>query len=303
MNDPGAGRFRSGFAAIVGRPNVGKSTLLNRLVGHKLAIVSDKPQTTRTRILGVINRPGAQIVLVDTPGVHRPRNRLGEQMMRGVRAALGGVEAVLFVVDGAAGPPGPGDRFLARELAPMTTPVILVVNKVDAVPGDRVDDVLAAYRDLGDFRAAVPVSALTGHNLDRLVAALVDLLPPGPRYFPDDMVTDQPERQVIAEFVREQILHLTREEVPHAVAVAVEEMQDRGDRPTYVRAVIYVERESQKGILIGENGRLLKEIGTRARRELEQRLGTRLYLELWVKVKRDWRNRPGSLREFGYGEE
>lgn len=295
--------MRSGFAAIVGRPNVGKSTLLNSLVGRKLAIVSDKPQTTRTRILGVVNRPGAQIVLVDTPGVHRPRHRLGEQMMKAARAALGEVEAVLFVVDATAGPPGPGDHFLAEQLAPLKTPVILVLNKVDAVPGDRVDALLEAYGALGRFHAALPVSALTGRNLDRLVEVVVALLPPGPRYFPDDMITDQPERRIIAEFVREQILHLTREEVPHAVAVVVEEMRDRGDRPTYVLATIYVERESQKGILIGENGRLLKEVGTRARRELENLLGIRLYLELWVKVKRDWRNRLGSLQEFGYGEE
>ncbi|MFO7245383.1 MAG: GTPase Era [Thermaerobacter sp.] len=295
------GEFRSGFAAIVGRPNVGKSTLLNRLVGRKLAIVSDKPQTTRTRILGVVNRPGAQIVLVDTPGVHRPRHRLGEQMVRTARNALSEVEAVLFVVDASAGPPGAGDRFVADLLAPLETPVVLVLNKVDAVPGDRVDELLEAYGALGRFHAALPVSALTGFNVERLVEVVVDLLPPGPRYFPEDMITDQPERQIIAEFVREQILHLTREEVPHSVAVVVEEVRDRGeDKPTYVRAVIYVERDSQKGILIGQGGRVLKEVGTRARRELEALLGMRLYLELWVKVKPDWRNRPGSLQEFGY---
>src|SRR5690606_8526409 len=220
----------------------------------------DKPQTTRTRILGVVHLPGAQIVLVDTPGVHRPRHRLGEQMVRVARAALSEVEVILFVTDAAAGPPGPGDRFLAEQLAPLPAPVVLVLNKVDRVPGDRAAELLDAYRALGDFHAALPVSALTGRNLDRLLETIVDLLPPGPRYFPEDQLTDQPERRIIAEFIREQVLHLTREEVPHAVAVVVEEIQDRGERPTYVRAVIYVEREAQKGILIGERGRLLKEV-------------------------------------------
>ncbi|HEY8449452.1 MAG TPA: GTPase Era [Bacillota bacterium] len=299
MSEPG---FKSGFVAIVGRPNVGKSTLLNRLVGRKVAITSAKPQTTRNRILGVANQPDAQIVFIDTPGIHKPRHRLGEHMLRAVENALSEVEAVLFVVDASGGPPGAGDRAAAERLARVAAPVILVLNKVDAVKPGKVAELTQAYGQLGRYHEVVPVSALFGHNVGRLVELLIGLLPEGPRYFPTDMVTDQPERQLIAEFVREQILHRTRDEVPHSVAVVVDEMRERPNGTLYARATIYVERDSQKGILIGEGGQRLKAIGAAAREELERLLGTHLFLELWVKVKKDWRDRPGALQEFGFGE-
>lgn len=295
--------FCSGFVAIIGRPNAGKSTLLNSVIGRKVAITSDKPQTTRTRILGVLNRPNAQLVLVDTPGIHRPRHRLGEAMVNTARTALTEVEGIVLVVDATAGLPGSGDRYVAEQLAATKTPVVLALNKVDAVAGDQLPRLIAAHSALVAFHEVLPVSALRGDNLERLVAVLVDLLPPGPAYFPDGMVTDQPERQVVAEFVREQILRFTRDEVPHAVAVTVEEMTDRPNGLVYVRAVAYVERESQKGIIIGDGGRMLKQIGTSARQELERFFGTRFYIDLWVKVKTDWRNRSAALREFGFGRD
>lgn len=296
----GSGAFKSGFAAIVGRPNVGKSTLLNTMVGRKVAITSAKPQTTRNRVLGVLHLPGAQVVLIDTPGIVRdPRHRLGEHMIRAAEGALREVEAVLFVVD-AAHDPGPGDEVIAQRLSRVETPVILVLNKSDAVKRAELARRREAYGALGTFYDQIAVSALHGHNVDRLIAVLAGLMPEGPRYFPEDMVTDQPEPVLIAEFVREQLLLQTREEVPHAVAVVVEEFRERENGTLYARAVIYVERESQKGIVIGAGGRRLKAIGQAARAELERLLGAPLYLDLWVKVKKDWRNIPGALQEFGY---
>lgn len=294
-------RFRSGFVTIVGRPNVGKSTLLNRLVGRKLAIVSDKPQTTRNRITGVLTRPGSQIVFLDTPGLHKPRNRLGEYMVGVALAALEEVEVVLFVVE-APEPPGPGDRYVAERLAALKTPVILLANKADLSPGDVTRANLELYQGLGEFAAAMAVSAARDPSFELLLETIESLLPEGPRYYPEGVVTDQPEAFVVAEIVREKVLELTREEVPHSVAVVVEEMRPGGKAEdlVYARAVVYVERESQKGILVGAGGGMLREIGRRARRELEGLLGTRLYLDLWVKVERDWRDRAASLRALGY---
>jgi len=297
--------FRSGLITIVGRPNVGKSTLLNRLVGRKLAITSDKPQTTRNRITGVVNRENAQLVFIDTPGLHRPRTRLGDYMVRVALAALEEVEAVLFVVE-AHGVPGPGDRYVAGRLVDLKTPVILVANKADLCPGEVMRENLEAYRGLGDFAAVQPLSALRDESFELLLRTIEGLLPGGPRYYPDDTDTDQPEAFVIAELVREKVLELTREEVPHSVAVAVEEMRagagtgEVREDMVYVRAVIYVERESQKGIIVGSRGSLLGEVGRRARREIEAVFGTRVYLDLWVKVERNWRDRAPVLRALGY---
>lgn len=279
---------------------MGKSTLLNRLVGRKVAITSPRPQTTRNRVLGVIHFADGQVVLIDTPGIVRTaRHRLGVHMLRVAEEALNEVEVILFVVDGSV-PPGPGDAEIGSRLAKIRTPVVLVINKCELVSRPELEQRLASYNELGTFYDVIPVSALHGHNIDRLMEVVRQLLPEGPRYFPEDVVTDQPESILVAEFVREQVLHQTREEVPHAVAVVTEEYVERENGMIYARVVIYVERESQKGILIGDGGRRLKSIGMAARTELERLLGIRLYLDLWVKVRKDWRNRPGALQEFGF---
>lgn len=291
--------LRSGFGALIGRPNVGKSTILNRMVGRKIAITADKPQTTRNRILGVVAGPGYQLVLIDTPGIHKPHHLLGEHMVRTARAAMEEVEAVLMVVE-ANERPGPGDRYVSGYVRDAGSPAFCVLNKIDLVhPADR-DPVARAYAELADFRAVVPVSALTGEGLDVLLEAVTAVLPPGPRYFPDGVVSDQPERFIVGEVVREKVIGLTEEEVPHSVAVEVLEMVSRPNGTTYVRCHIYVERRSQRGILIGAGGAKLRQIGTAARTELEALLGTRIYLDLWVKVNPDWRSRERALRELGY---
>ena len=294
--------YRSGFCALVGRPNVGKSTLLNALVGQKLAIVSDKPQTTRNRILGVVHRPHGQIVLLDTPGWQRPRHRLGNLMLETTRRAARDVDVVLMVVE-AQLPPGPGDRHIARALKEgPDIPRILVINKLDLITGDPEPRV-RAYRKLGQFSSVICVSALKGIGLEPLEKDLFQLFPPGPPYFPPDMSTDQPEQQLMAELIREQALHLTREEIPHSVAVMIEEVSPRPQDRLYVRAVVLVERNSQKGIIIGRRGSMLKKIGQGARESMEAILGSRIYLELFVKVVPDWRDRVGPLRDLGFGRE
>lgn len=295
--------FRSGFVAVIGRPNVGKSTLVNRLVGRTVAIVSDKAQTTRHRIMGVVHRPGAQVVLLDTPGIHRPRHLLGRWMLQVAERSLKEADLVLFVVDGSSSRPGPGDTHVAQRLASAQAKAVLVINKMDLVPPGEVPAVTAAYEELGDFVGTVPLSALTGAGTDGLLQIILDHLPPGPPYFPPGMHTDQPERVLAAEFIREQVLHLTRDEVPHAVGVDIEEMTARSGGKVYIRAVIYVERESQKGILIGQGGSLLKAVGSRARERIETLLGEPVYLDLWVKVSKKWRDRAGSLRALGFRQE
>ncbi len=310
--------FRSGLVTIVGRPNVGKSTLLNRLVGRKVAIMSDKPQTTRNRITGVVNRDRAQIVFIDTPGIHRPRHRLGEYMVGVALAALEEVEVVLFMVE-APEAPGPGDRYVAERLAKVKTPLILVANKADLCRGDITRRNLESYRELGEFAAFLAISATKDQSFELLLRTIESFLPEGPRYYPEGMITDQPEAFIIAELVREKVLELTRDEVPHSVAVAVEEMRAGGareERPRaegdqdddaparadllYTRATIYVERESQKGIIVGAGGRVLKAIGQGARHEIEALFGSRLYLDLRVKTERNWRDRAPVLRALGY---
>jgi GTP-binding protein Era len=287
---------RAGFVALIGRPNVGKSTMLNALVGRKVAIVSDKPQTTRHRIAGVMHRGEDQVVFLDTPGVHRPRHRLGEYMSRAAVSALEGVDAACLVVDATSPVPGPGDRRAAELVAGAGCPAFLVLNKVD-VGGEGA---LPAYAALAPFRATFAVSALTGQGLPELAEALVAAMPEGHPYFPADAVTDRPEEFLVAELVREQVFALTRDEVPHAVHVAVDEMTPRAGGLVFIAATIYVERESQKGIVIGAGGRMLKEIGTRARAEITRILGSPVYLQLRVKVKEGWRDRPGSLQSLGY---
>jgi len=293
--------FRSGFVAIVGRPNVGKSTLMNSMVGEKIAIISDKPQTTRNRIQCVLTRSDYQVIFIDTPGIHRPKNKLGEYMVQAARSALEKVDAVLFVVDVWEGIGG-GDRFIAEELKKVKTPVILVANKVDRVKS--VEDARNMAEDLrewGGFDKAILVSALNGTNLDELEKAIVSYLPEGPKYYPDDMVTDQPERFVVAELIREKALELLEEEVPHGIGVEITSFKERqGKNIIDIHATIYCEKKSHKGIIIGKGGSMLREIGTRARRDIERLLGAHVYLELWVKIRENWRNNVVDLKNLGY---
>ncbi|MBQ5413020.1 MAG: GTPase Era, partial [Schwartzia sp.] len=283
-------KHKSGFIAVIGRPNVGKSTLINSLIGQKIAIMSDKPQTTRNRILCILTQPDAQVVFLDTPGVHKPMKKLGEYMESAVEGTLQEVDAVLFVVD-AAEKPGPGERYIVERLSKTKQPVILVVNKIDTLEREAVLPAIDVYSKLYDFAGVVPISAREKINLDDLLGETKKYLPDGPQYYPDDMVTDQPERLIAAELVREKVLGLTRDEVPHAVAVDVDEMKTRPKGDVYIRATIYVERDSQKGIIIGSRGAMLKEIGRLARHDIEALLGSKVYLDLWVKVSKDWRNR------------
>ena len=294
-------KYKSGFVAVIGRPNVGKSTLLNQLVGQKIAIVSDTPQTTRNRILGILTLPDAQILFLDTPGIHKPQHKLGDFMLKSARSALREVDLILFVSD-VTESVGPGERFILDMLENETAPVVLVLNKVDLLPKEKLLPIITKYSGFREFAAVVPLSALTGDNTDRLLSVIKDALPEGPQYNPEDEVTDQPERVVAAELIREKIFRLTREEIPHSTAVEVEEMKTRPNGDVFLRATIYVERDSQKGIIIGAAGSMLKEIGQQARLEMENIFGSRFFVDLWVKVKKDWRNKEGSLRMFGYDD-
>jgi len=296
--------FRSGFASVVGRPNVGKSTLVNALVGSKVAITSARPQTTRTTVRGVRTTADAQLVLLDTPGVHKPKTALGERTNERALATLAEVDVVCMVIDATA-TVGPGDRHVAALVVESTTPRILVVNKTDAASHDAVGEQLArAAAQLGEFDAYVPCSARTGEGLDLVAAELESRLPPGPLYYPDGEVTDQPETFLAAELVREQLLARTRDEIPHSITVSAEELEDDGrDHPPDVlrlQVVVRVERDSQKGIVIGRDGGVLKAAASAARRELEALLATRVYLETKVRVERDWQRRPQSLDRLGY---
>lgn len=295
-------QHKSGFIAVIGRPNVGKSTLINSLIGQKIAIMSDKPQTTRNRILCILTRPEAQIVFLDTPGIHKPKHKLGEYMVKAAEGTLKEVDAIFFVVD-ATEKMGPGEYYILERLQATAKPVILVVNKLDLIEKEQVLPIISHYTDKYPFVGVVPISAKEETNLDALIEEVEKYLPEGPQYYPEDMVTDQPERLIVAELVREKALQLTRDEVPHAIAVDVDEMKARDNGDTYIRATIYVERDSQKGILIGAKGSMLKEIGRLARVDIEMLLGTRVFLDLWVKVKKDWRDRDSVLRGFGFGNE
>ncbi|MGI6125697.1 MAG: GTPase Era [Planifilum sp.] len=293
---------KSGFVALIGRPNVGKSTLMNHVVGQKVAIMSDKPQTTRNKIRGIFTDERGQIVFLDTPGIHKPKSKLGERLVQTAQATLEEVDLILFLVDAEEGL-GPGDRFIIGHLQQVNTPVFLVVNKIDRVHPDSLLPLIDAYRRLHSFQEVVPISALQGNNTATLVKLIFDNLPEGPAYYPVDQVTDSPEHFIVGELIREKVLFLTREEIPHSVAVVVEEMTRKEQGETvYIRATIFAERPSQKGILIGKRGAMLKEVGRLAREEIERLLGNRVFLDLWVKVKKDWRNEEAYLRRFGYRE-
>ena len=291
--------FKSGFVAVVGRPNVGKSTLINALIDDKIVIVSDKAQTTRNRIVCVYTDEKKQIVFMDTPGIHKPKHKLGEFMVDQAVDSLREVEAVLFVV-AANEKRGPGDNFVIEQLRKVNVPVFLIVNKIDTMEKQDLLEAIVSYENSYPFEAVVPISAKEKDNIEEVVNLLERHLPEGPKYFPDDMITDQPERLIISDIVREKILLQTHDEIPHAIAVDVDEMKTREDGTTYVRATIYVERDSQKGIIIGKQGAMLKTIGRQARGDVERLLATKVFLDLWVKVKKDWRNKSGMLSELGY---
>ncbi len=292
---------RSGFVAVIGRPNVGKSTLMNQLVGQKVAIVSPKPQTTRSRILGILTREEVQVIFVDTPGLHRPRHRLGQAMVATATRAIPDADVVLFMVDVSV-PPTDEDRMIARLIQGHTeAPVILALNKMDLLPAAKVKPRTEAYWKLVPYhREWMMTIATRGVNLDKLLGLIVTALPEGPRYYPGDQVTDQTEREIAAELIREQVLRYTRQEVPHAVAVVVEEFKEQESGVVYVAANVFVERDTQKGIIIGRRGQMLRQIGTAARQEIERLTGGRVYLDLWVKVRKGWRRDEMELRRLGY---
>ncbi|MDY5221589.1 MAG: GTPase Era [Eubacteriales bacterium] len=290
-------KFRSGFVAILGRPNVGKSSIMNRIVGEKVAIVSNHPQTTRNKLLGVATGPDWQIVFVDTPGLHKPRTKLGEYMMKSASDAREGVDAVLAVVDGQR--IGGGDRAVLSDIQSMNCPRFLAVNKIDIVPPEKLMPQLAELNEF-HFDQIFSVSARTGENIDLLTQKLIEAMPEGPKYFPDDMITDQPERVMCAEIIREKALNNLRDEIPHGVGVEMLQIKKLSDNLTEIHANVYCEKESHKSIIIGKQGAMLGRIGSQARVDIERLLGTKVMLKLWVKVRLDWRNRAGDLRTLGY---
>lgn len=291
--------FRSGFVAIIGRPNVGKSTLLNRVLGQKIAIMSDKAQTTRNKIQGVYTDEDSQIIFMDTPGIHKPKHALGEFMMETAYSALREVELVLFLIN-VNEPIGRGDKFIIEKLKTLKTPIYLIINKIDLVSPEIVLKTIETYQQELPFAHIIPISALQGNNVEHMLETIKAHLPVGPQYYPADQVSDHPEYFVVAEFIREKVLQLTKEEIPHSVAVVVEQMQKNEQGKVHVYATIVVERSSQKGIVIGKGGKLLKEIGTRARHDIERLLGEKVFLELWVKVQKDWRDKQSVLSDYGY---
>lgn len=302
-NEENKATYKSGFISIIGRPNVGKSTFLNRVIGQKIAIMSDKPQTTRIKIQGVLTTDDAQMIFIDTPGIHKPKHKLGDFMMKVAQNTLKEVDLILFMVN-AEEIFGRGEQYIIEKLKTIQTPVFLVINKIDKVHPDELFAIIDSYKDKHDFDEIVPISALEGNNVENLLELIKNYLPEGPQYYPADQVTDHPERFIISELIREKALHLTREEVPHSLAVVIDKIERKKDSGVvHVMATVIVERPSQKGIIIGKQGLMLKEIGQRARVEIENLLGSKVYLELWVKVEKDWRNKMSQLRDFGYRED
>lgn len=293
---------KSGFVSIIGRPNVGKSTFVNRVIGHKIAIMSDKAQTTRNKIQGVMTREDAQIIFIDTPGIHKPKHKLGDYMMRVAKNTLSEIDAIMFMVN-ANEDIGRGDEYIMDMLKHVKTPVFLVLNKIDLVHPDALMPKIEKYKEYMDFMDIIPISALEGLNVDHFIDVLKSYLPEGPKYYPDDQISDHPEQFVVSEIIREKILHLTSEEIPHAIGVNVDRMIKEDEDRVRIEATIYVERDSQKGIVIGKGGKKLKEVGKRARHDIEMLLGSKVYLELWVKVQRDWRNKVNFIRQIGYIED
>lgn len=293
---------KSGFVSIIGRPNVGKSTFVNRVIGHKIAIMSDKAQTTRNKIQGVMTRDDAQIIFIDTPGIHKPKHKLGDYMMRVAKNTLSEIDAIMFMVN-VNEDIGRGDEYIMEMLKNVKTPIFLVLNKIDLVHPDTMMPKIEQYQSYMDFTDIIPISALEGLNVDHFIDVLKSFLPEGPKYYPNNQISDHPEQFVVSEIIREKILHLTSEEIPHAIGVNVDRMIKEDEDRVRIEATIYVERDSQKGIVIGKGGKKLKEVGKRARRDIEMLLGSKVYLELWVKVQRDWRNKVNFIRQIGYVED
>ncbi len=294
-------KFKSGFVTIVGRPNVGKSTLLNRITGEKIAITSDKPQTTRNAIRAIITDDDSQIIFIDTPGIHKPKNKLGEFMVNSAQGTISTVEAVIFIVEADSDGIGPGDEYIMEQLSHIKTPVFLVINKIDLVPKEKILSLIVTYSEKLEFDSIIPVSALNNEGTDIVIKEIKKVLPEGPMYYPDDQITDQPEKQIVAEIIREKILYLTKDEVPHGTGVDIISFKERPGRDIIdIQANIYCEKDSHKGILIGREGKMLKKIGMMARKDVENLLGTKVFLEVWVKVKDDWRNNNNMLKTLGY---
>ena len=293
--------YKSGFVTLIGRPNVGKSTLMNYLIGQKIAITSNKPQTTRNRIQTVLTTKEGQIIFVDTPGIHKAKNKLGEYMVNVAERTLNEVDAVLWLVEPTTFI-GAGEKHIADQLKKVTTPVILVINKVDSVKKEEVLASIAAYQDIYDFAAIVPVSARSGENTKELLKVVYQYLPYGPQFYDEDTITDQPERQIVAELIREKALHCLNEEIPHGIAVVIDSMKKKG-KVMHIDATIICERDSHKGIIIGKQGSMLKKIGSTARYEIEKMLDMQANLKLWVKVKKDWRDSDFLVKNFGYRED
>ncbi|GHH97036.1 GTPase Era [Neobacillus kokaensis] len=295
--------YKSGFISIIGRPNVGKSTFLNRVIGQKIAIMSDKPQTTRNKVQGVLTQDDAQMIFIDTPGIHKPKHKLGDFMMKVAQNTLKEVDLILFMVNAEEGF-GRGEEFIIEKFQTVNTPIFLIINKIDKVHPDELLSIIDSYKEKYSFKEIVPISALEGNNVERLLSQIKLYLPEGPQYYPADQVTDHPERFIISELIREKALHLTREEIPHSLAVRIDKIErQQGKDIIDVMATVIVERDSQKGIIIGKKGSMLKEIGKRARVDIENLLGSKVFLELWVKVQKDWRNKMSQLREYGFNED
>lgn len=295
-------KFKSGFVTIIGRPNVGKSTLLNYIIGEKLSIISNKPQTTRNKIQAILTKDDYQIIFLDTPGIHKPRHKLGEYMVKVAEDTVKEVDAVLMLVT-PDGEVGKGDSYIIEQLKSVNagTPVILVINKIDTVSKEVIAKTIKSYIREYEFNEVIPVSAYTGENVDQLIKIIVDMLPEGPQYFPEDMVTDQPEKFLVSEIIREKILRNLEQEIPHGTAVEVVSMKKENDKDIVsIEATVYCEKESHKAILIGRNGSMLKKIGQSARYDIERLLGSKVFLQLWVKVKKDWRDSPSVLKSLGY---
>lgn len=294
--------FKSGFVTLIGRPNVGKSTLLNNIIGQKITIISDKAQTTRNKIQGIYTTEDSQVVFIDTPGIHKPKHRLGQFMVDSAISTINEVDVVLFVVN-VSQKLGPGDRFIMEKLATTDTPVFLILNQIDQIHPNDLLPIIDQYRAEFDFAEIIPTSALQGQNIKELLKTIRSYLSEGPQFYPEDQISDHPEYFIISELIREKVLHLTKEEVPHSVAVVTDKVERDGEGKVHVFASIIIERKSQRGIIIGKGGKMLKRIGTMARKDIEKLLGDKIYLELWVKVQKDWRNKPSYLDEYGYNKD
>ena len=294
-------KYKSGFAAIIGMPNVGKSTLLNKIAGQKIAIISEKPQTTRNKILAIHTTDTEQIIFTDTPGIHKPHNKLGEFMVNAANETMRDVDVLLFVID-ATRPIQDGEREIVKNIAKTGLPCILVMNKVDLVEKSNLLPMIADYSSMYDFESIVPMSAKSGDGVDVLLNDIKNYIPEGPQFYDEDMITDQPEKQIAAEIIREKMLWLLDKEIPHGIAIEITKMQEK-EKITNIYATIYCEKATHKGIIIGKNGDMLKKIGSMARKDIEHMLGKKVYMELWVKVKNDWRNSDFLIKNFGYKDE